>query len=123
MPPHDTTFSKSSKSATAGGPPSSRVKSYADAILDRIVHNAHRINLTGHSLRRSRQQSTKGVTCARVYVPFPRRGPASRSLATALLEGALASGLPILKPVRLRVKLSRSSRRSSTTRHAQLTGH
>src|SRR3974390_2476065 len=27
---------------------------YADAILDRIVHNAHRIDLTGHSLRRSR---------------------------------------------------------------------
>jgi DNA replication protein DnaC len=27
---------------------------YADAILDRIVHNAHRINLTGHSLRRTR---------------------------------------------------------------------
>src|SRR5215831_9463031 len=27
---------------------------YADAILDRIVHNAHRINLSGHSLRRSR---------------------------------------------------------------------
>jgi len=27
---------------------------YADAILDRIVHNAHRINLAGHSLRRSR---------------------------------------------------------------------
>ena len=26
---------------------------YADAILDRIVHNAHRINLTGESLRRS----------------------------------------------------------------------
>lgn len=26
---------------------------YADAILDRIVHNAHRINLTGDSLRRS----------------------------------------------------------------------
>jgi hypothetical protein len=25
---------------------------YANAILDRIVHNAHRINLTGHSLRR-----------------------------------------------------------------------
>ena len=24
------------------------------AILDRIIHNAHRINLTGHSLRRSR---------------------------------------------------------------------
>jgi DNA replication protein DnaC len=27
---------------------------YTDAIPDRIVHNAHRINLTGHSLRRSR---------------------------------------------------------------------
>jgi DNA replication protein DnaC len=27
---------------------------YADAILDRLLHNAHRINLTGHSLRRSR---------------------------------------------------------------------
>jgi DNA replication protein DnaC len=27
---------------------------YADAMLDRIVHNAHRIDLTGHSRRRSR---------------------------------------------------------------------
>jgi hypothetical protein len=27
---------------------------YADAILDRIVHNGHQINLIGHSLRRSR---------------------------------------------------------------------
>ena len=31
---------------------------YADAILDRIVHNAQRINLTGHSLRRSRANKT-----------------------------------------------------------------
>jgi DNA replication protein DnaC len=31
---------------------------YADAILDRIVHNAHRINLTGHSLRRTRAGKT-----------------------------------------------------------------
>jgi DNA replication protein DnaC len=30
----------------------------ADAILDRIVHNAHRINLTGHSLRRARANKT-----------------------------------------------------------------
>jgi len=28
---------------------------YADAILDRIVHNAHRINLSGDSMRRKRQ--------------------------------------------------------------------
>jgi len=27
---------------------------YADAILDRLVHNAHRIELTGDSLRRTR---------------------------------------------------------------------
>ena len=31
---------------------------YADAILDRLVHNAHRINFTGHSLRRSRANKT-----------------------------------------------------------------
>ena len=29
---------------------------YADAVLDRVAHNAHRINLTGDSLRRSRTQ-------------------------------------------------------------------
>ena len=28
---------------------------YADAILDRLVHNAHRINLSGDSMRRKRQ--------------------------------------------------------------------
>ena len=27
---------------------------YADAILDRLVHNAHRLNLTGDSLRKTR---------------------------------------------------------------------
>lgn len=29
---------------------------YADAILDRLVHNAHRIDLTGESLRRDQQR-------------------------------------------------------------------
>jgi DNA replication protein DnaC len=28
---------------------------HADAILDRLVHNAHRIELTGDSLRRKRK--------------------------------------------------------------------
>ena len=32
---------------------------YADAILDRLVHNAHRIDLTGDSLRRTRSKPTK----------------------------------------------------------------
>ena len=27
---------------------------YADAILDRLIHNAHRIELSGESLRRGR---------------------------------------------------------------------
>src|SRR6266536_2342935 len=31
---------------------------YADAILDRLVHNAHRIDLAGDSLRRTRPRST-----------------------------------------------------------------
>jgi DNA replication protein DnaC len=31
---------------------------YADAILDRLVHNAHRIELTGESMRRVRTKST-----------------------------------------------------------------
>jgi DNA replication protein DnaC len=30
---------------------------YADAILDRLVHNAHRIDLAGESLRRRRSRS------------------------------------------------------------------
>jgi DNA replication protein DnaC len=31
---------------------------YADAILDRLVHNAHRIDLTGEPLRRKRASKT-----------------------------------------------------------------
>lgn len=33
---------------------------YADAILDRIVHNAHRLNLAGDSLRRTRVKPADG---------------------------------------------------------------
>ncbi len=32
---------------------------YADAILDRLVHNAHRIQLTGESMRKKRAHKTK----------------------------------------------------------------
>ena len=32
---------------------------YADAILDRLVHNAHRMELTGDSLRRTRGKQSK----------------------------------------------------------------
>ncbi len=34
---------------------------YADAILDRLVHNAHRIELTGESLRRIRAKGAKNA--------------------------------------------------------------
>jgi hypothetical protein len=34
---------------------------YADAILDRLVHNAHRIDQAGDSLRRRRAVSTAQV--------------------------------------------------------------
>jgi DNA replication protein DnaC len=34
---------------------------YADAILDRLVHNAHRIELAGESMRRTKsRQARKG---------------------------------------------------------------
>jgi len=53
---------------------------YADAILDRIVHNAQRINLTGHSLRRSRANKTskEGV----------HSGPLSKNAPPAFLRAS-----------------------------------
>ena len=36
-----------------------RRPTYAEAILDRLVHNAHRIELTGESLRRARGKQAK----------------------------------------------------------------
>jgi DNA replication protein DnaC len=32
---------------------------YADAIMDRLVHNAHRIELTGESMRRTRGKQSQ----------------------------------------------------------------
>ena len=32
---------------------------YADAILDRLVHNAHRIELSGESLRKTKARAAK----------------------------------------------------------------
>ena len=33
-------------------------KTIADAVLDRIIHGAHRIELTGESLRKKRETTT-----------------------------------------------------------------
>ena len=72
---------------------------YADAILDRIVHNAHRINLPGHSLRRAHQQGIKGVTCARIYVPFRSAAQqAARSLRRYLRARERAACHPHATP-------------------------
>ena len=50
---------------------------YADAILDRLVHNAHRIDLTGDSLRRTRPETNrKGLTAAPL---LDKNQPASRT--------------------------------------------
>jgi hypothetical protein len=45
---------------------------YADAILDRIVHNGHRINLTGHNLRRSRANKVSKAKIIRQRGTRPR---------------------------------------------------
>jgi DNA replication protein DnaC len=46
---------------------------YADPILDRIVNNAHRIDLTGDRLRRMRRRSTSKHLPPSRYSPKPRR--------------------------------------------------
>ena len=49
---------------------------YADAILDRLVHNAHRLNLSGDSLRRTREKPAKRVDHQRAVPPITsQRGP------------------------------------------------
>ncbi|MCK1592903.1 ATP-binding protein [Bradyrhizobium sp. 169] len=62
---------ESLRTATAAAPPSSPASfvdqchaltgdpTYADAVLDRVVHNAQRINLNDESMRRTRQTSRK----------------------------------------------------------------
>ncbi len=53
---------------------------YADAILDRLIHNAHRIELTGDSLRRTRERKSGRLDLKRSQ---PRREiQRSVSLAT-----------------------------------------
>ena len=85
---------------------------YADAILDRIVHNAQRINLTGHSLRRARanKASKEGLSQKKHHRPSyglasltrgpvlhlsrhspPNRPQAARSLQRYLRARSLAA--------------------------------
>lgn len=52
-----------------------------DAILDRIIHNAHRIELKGDSLRRQAGEKKKTVSTSRTIAP-----PAHRPLPRASLR-------------------------------------
>jgi hypothetical protein len=54
---------------------------YADAILDRLVHNAHRIELTGESLRRTEPNNPKRLD------PEPRKGRRTSSSQQARRPG------------------------------------
>ena len=44
---------------STAGTKSSAIPTYADAILDRLVHNAHRIELEGESMRRTRAKQSR----------------------------------------------------------------
>jgi DNA replication protein DnaC len=60
---------------------------YADAILDRLVHNAHRIDLAGDSLRRRRSRSSpKDLTTG----PQLAKNPASRAPASQATSSRIA---------------------------------
>ena len=43
---------------------------YADAVLDRLVHNAHRIDLNGESMRRTRKPGRKARARGAVDMPL-----------------------------------------------------
>jgi IstB-like ATP binding protein len=59
---------------------------YADAILDRLVHNAHRINLAGDSLRRTRPRSAARDRPAARFPPKPTRQQDAAQASDITLE-------------------------------------
>ena len=71
------------------------VPTLADAILDRVVHNAYRIELAGESLRKPHSSPEK-TTRARAGWPDPRRSKAvdNGGLRYGAVEGALRPPLP-----------------------------
>src|SRR5262249_663181 len=60
---------------------------YADAILDRLVHNAHRIDLAGESLRPRRSRSIpkdRPPACNFAKKPSASRAPASQATSSRI---------------------------------------
>ena len=49
----------------------------ADGILDRLVHNAHRIEMRGDSMRKKRERCSRRANARRVS-PVPERGTGCR---------------------------------------------
>src|SRR5277367_2527909 len=68
------------------------VPTLADAILNRVVHNAYRIELAGESLRKRRSSPGESDVSARAGSPDPRRGEAvdKAGSATALWKDRYA---------------------------------
>ena len=71
------------------------VPTLADAILDRVIHNAYRIDLAGESLRK-RRSSPEIDGRAKAGSPDPRRGKAvdNGGLRYGAMESALRPPLP-----------------------------
>jgi hypothetical protein len=78
---------------------------YADAILDRLVHNAHRIDLAGESLRRRRSRSiSKGLTTS---LQLCQKSNASRVPASQATSSRIAGRHHLGISGRLRRNLQR----------------
>ena len=63
---------------------------YADAILDRLVHNAHRIDLAGESMRRTRGKQTR---VDQPPLPMPENQRAGRTASPGRFEIGRVSDL------------------------------
>jgi len=56
----------------------------ADAILDRLVHNAHKIELKGESMRKKKKGGTKEPPRRRTIEKKKRKEPSPRSFGSEL---------------------------------------
>ena len=90
------------------------VPTLADAILDRVIHNAYRIDLAGESLRKRRPRHEIDLR-AKAGSPDPRRGKAADNggLRYGAMESALRPPLPTatraLAEIQIQARLTNGS--------------
>jgi len=70
----------------------------ADAILDRIVHNAHRLTLKGESMRKAAATTSAGLRSGKVMVTNRRTPPAPSIRAASWSAGSI-----VWRPARSRI--------------------